>query len=161
MVGILIISHGRLAEALISSVQSLVGDLERIRGVSIWPKDSGEEIKQRIRSNMAEVNDGSGVVILTDILGGTPTNLTLSFLQDESVEVVTGVNMPMLVTLSSYRNGRSLKEVGALAKQAGRRSIILAKEVAGQLRQTNAPYTKPNYGGLNHDGIAESKGKED
>ena len=128
MVGILIISHGRLAEALISSVQSLIGDLERTRGVSVWPKESEVEIRDRIHKGMAEVNDGSGVVILTDILGGTPTNLTLSFVDNESVEVVTGVNMPMLLTLSSCRNGRSLKEVGALAKQAGRRSIILAKE---------------------------------
>ena len=103
MVGILIISHGRLAEALITSVQSLVGDLERTRGVSIWPKDTGEEIKQRVRKNMAEVADGSGVLILTDILGGTPTNLTLSFVRDERIEIITGVNMPMLLTISSYR----------------------------------------------------------
>lgn len=130
MVGILIISHGRLAEALISSVQSLVGDLQRVRGISIWPKDSEEEVvKDRIRKSMAEVNDVSGVVILTVILGGTPTSLTLSFLQEEDVEIVTGVNMPMLLTLSSYRNGRSLKEVCPLAKKSGRRSIILAKEL--------------------------------
>ncbi len=128
MVGILIISHGKLAEALINTVQSLVGDLPRVRGVSIWPKDSEEEVKDRIRKNMAEVNEGNGVVILTDILGGTPTNLTLSFLQEEDVEIVTGVNMPMLLTLSSCRNGRSLEEVGTLAKKSGRRSIILAKE---------------------------------
>jgi len=132
MVGILVISHGRLAEALISSVQSLVGDLERIRGVSIWPKDSEEEIKDRIRKSLAELNDGDGVVILTDIFGGTPTSLTRPFLQDETVEVVTGVNVPMLLTLSSYRKGRSLREVGVLAKKSGRRSIILAKEVAMQ-----------------------------
>ncbi len=79
MVGILILSHGRLAEGLISSVQSIIGDLEQVKGVSIWPKDSGEEVKDRIQKSMIEVNDRSGVVILTDILGGTPTNLTLSF----------------------------------------------------------------------------------
>ena len=129
MVGILIISHGMLAEALISSVQSLVGNLQRVRGVSIWPKDNEEEIKDRIRKSVAELNDGNGVMILTDILGGTPTNLSLPFLEDEKVEVVTGVNMPMLLTLSSYRNGRSLKEIGTLAKKSGRQSIILAKEV--------------------------------
>ncbi len=160
MVGILIISHGRLAEALISSVQSLVGHLQKVKGVSIWPKDGNEEVKGRIRKNMEEVNDGNGVIILTDILGGTPTNLILSLVQDESVEVVTGVNMPMLLTLSSYRNGRSLREIGKLAKQSGRKSIILAKEVAMQLRVTNAPYTKHNDRGINHDGIGESKGKE-
>lgn len=142
MVGILIVSHGRLAEALISSVQSLVGDLKGIRGVSIWPKDTKENIKDRIRKSMEEVDDGNGVVILTDILGGTPTNLTLSYLQEDTVEVVTGVNMPMLLTISSYRDGRSLREVGKLAKESGRRSIILAKEVAMQPRGNNSSLYK-------------------
>jgi PTS system mannose-specific IIA component len=127
MVGILIVSHGRLADALISSVQSLVGSLEKIRGVSIWSKDSEEEAKDRIQKKMTEVDDGDGVVILTDVLGGTPTNLSLSFLENEKVEVVTGMNLPMLLTLSSYREGRSLKEVGELVKKSGRRSIVLAK----------------------------------
>jgi len=129
MVGILIVSHGRLAEALISSVQFLVGNLQKIRGVSIWPKDKGKEVRDRIQKEIEEVDDGDGVVILTDVLGGTPTNLSLSFLKEEKVEVVTGVNMPMLLTLSSYRKGRSLKELGKLVKKSGRRGIILAKEL--------------------------------
>ena len=131
MIGILIVSYGRLSQALISSVQYLVGDLKRIRAVSIWPKDSEEEIRNRIQKNVAELNDGNGIVILTDILGGTPTNLSLSFLDDESVEVVTGVNMPMLLTLLSYRKERSSREMGRLAKKSGRRSIILARALPG------------------------------
>lgn len=127
MVGILIVSHGRLAEALISSVQFLVGNLQKTRGVSVWPKDKGREVKERIQKEIEEVDDGDGVVILTDVLGGTPTNLSLSFLKEEKVEVVTGVNMAMLLTLSSYRKGRSLKEIGKLVKKSGRRSITLAK----------------------------------
>jgi len=129
MVGIIVVSHGRLAEALISSVEFLVGNLQKIKGVSIWPKDKEKEVKERIQQKMIEVDDGDGVVILTDILGGTPTNLSLSFLEDEKVEVVTGVNMPMLLTLSSYRKGRSLREIGKLVKKSGRRGIILAKEL--------------------------------
>jgi PTS system mannose-specific IIA component len=129
MVGILVISHGRLAEALISSVEFLVGNLQKIRGVSIWPKDKGKEVRDRIQKEIEEVNDGDGVVILTDVMGGTPTNLSLSFLEDEKVEVVTGVNLPMLLTLSSYRKGRSLREIGRLLKKSGRRGIILAKEL--------------------------------
>ena len=134
MVGILVVSHGGLADALIASVQSLVGILQRTRGVSIWPKEKEEEVKDRVRKEIAEVDDGDGIVILTDILGGTPTNLSLSFLEKERVEVVTGVNMPMLLTLSSYRKGKSLEEIGRLAKKSGRRSIILAKKLFG-LRQ--------------------------
>ena len=129
MVGILIVSHGRLAEALISSVQFLVGNLQRVKGVSIWPRDRTEEVRDRIKKGVNEVNDGEGVVILTDIYGGTSTNLSLSFLEDGKVEVVTGVNMPMLLTLSSYRIGRSLKEISKLAKRSGRRSIALMREV--------------------------------
>ena len=135
MVGILIVSHGRLADALISSVQSLVGNLEKIKGVPIWSKDREVEVKHRIQKEIAEVDDGDGVVILTDILGGTPTNLSLSFLEDEKVEVVTGVNIPMLLTLASYRKGRSLTEIGSLVKRSGRRGIILAKEVLGLRRK--------------------------
>ena len=135
MVGILVVSHGRLADALISLVQSLVGNLEKIREVSIWSKDREEEVKGLIRKKIAEVDDGDGVVILTDILGGTPTNISLSFLKNEKVEVVTGVNVPMLVTLSSYRTGRSLREIGKMVKKSGRRSIILAKEVFGLKRR--------------------------
>jgi len=135
MIGILIVSHGRLAEALISSVQFLVGNLQRVKGISIWPRDRKEEVKDRIQKGISEVNDGDGVVILTDVLGGTPTNLSLSILEDENVEVVTGVNMPMLLTLSSYRKGKSLREICRLVKKSGRRSIVLAKEVLGRKRQ--------------------------
>lgn len=134
MVGVLIVSHGRLAEALIYSVQSITGNLQKIMGVPIWPTERKEEIKERIRRKVAEVDDGDGVVILTDILGGTPTDLSLSFLKDEKVEVVTGVNMPMLLTVSSYRKGRSLREIATLVKKSGRRSIILAKDLLGRKR---------------------------
>jgi len=136
MVGILIVSHGRLAEALITSVQFLVGSLQKIRGVSIWPKDKGKEVRDRIQREIKEVDDGDGVVILTDVLGGTPTNLSISFLEKEKVEVVTGVNMPMLLTLSSCRKGRSLREIGKLVKKSGRRSIVLAREILGRKRGT-------------------------
>ena len=131
MVGILIVSHGRFAEALISSVQVLMGGLKRIRGVSIWPKENSKEVKERIQKEMTAVDDGDGVLILTDILGGTPTNLTLPLLEEDKVEVVTGVNVPMLVIVSSYRKGRSLEEIAALAKKSGRRSIVMAKSVLG------------------------------
>jgi PTS system mannose-specific IIA component len=134
MVGILVVSHGGLADALIASAQSLVGNLQRTRGVSIWPKEKEEEVKDRVRKEMAKVDDGDGVVILTDVLGGTPTNLAFSVLENKQVEVVTGVNLPMLLTLSSYRKEKSLREIGRLVKKSGRRSIILAKKLFG-LRQ--------------------------
>ena len=98
MVGILIVSHGRLAEALVSSVQFLVGKIKKIRGVSICRIDSEKSIRRRIQRKIAQVDEGDGVLILTDILGGRPANLSFSFLEKHRMEVVTGVNIPMLVT---------------------------------------------------------------
>lgn len=129
MIGILIVSHGRLSEALIDSIEYLVGNLKGIRGISIRPKDTEEEVRNRIQEEIQEVDDGDGVLILMDIPGGTFTNLSQSFLQDEKIEIVTGVNVPMLLTLSSYRKGRSLMNIGRMVKNSGRRSIILAKQV--------------------------------
>lgn len=127
MVGILVVSHGKLADALISSVQMLVGRVHRVQSIAIWPEDKPQEIERLIEKGIREVDDGEGVVILTDILGGTPTNLSLSVPKDKKVEVVTGVNLPMLLTLWSHRGRKPLREIGRLAKKAGRRSIILAK----------------------------------
>ena len=155
MVGILVISHGKLAEALISSVQFLVGKLEKVRGISIWPRDRKEEVEDRIQKRVRELDDGDGVVILTDVLGGTPTNLSLSALEGEKVEVVTGVNMPMLLTLSSYRKERSLSDVGRLVKLSGRRSIILAK---GVLERRGGKRLRKR---VKHDGKAEAKNDGD
>jgi len=107
----------------------LVGNLRRITGVSIWPKDKKEEIKDRIQKKIEEMDDGNGVVVLTDIPGGTSANLGLSLMERRKAELVTGVNIPMLLTLLSYREGKSLEELGKLVKKSGRRSIILAKEV--------------------------------
>jgi PTS system mannose-specific IIA component len=134
MVGILVVSHGRLADALISSVQTLVGNLQKVRGVSIQPKDNAEEVKARIRKKMAEVDEGDGVVVLTDLLGGTPTNASLSLSKDGKVEVITGVNLPMLLTLSSYRRGRSFGDLVKKVKESGRKSIILAKKVRSRAK---------------------------
>jgi len=127
MVGILIVSHGPLAGALISSVRIIAGTLKKVKGVSIWPKDKREEIQNRIQKHMAEVNDGDGVIILTDMLGGTPTNISLPFLRGDRVVVVTGVNLPMLLAIASYRKERSLEQISLMVKRAGRRSIILVQ----------------------------------
>jgi len=134
MVGILVISHGNLAEALISSAEFIVGNLDRIRGVPVWPKDQEKEVKDRIQKKLAEVDDGEGIVVLTDVLGGTPTNISLSCFENEKVEVVTGVNLPMLLALSSNRKGKTMEEVSRLAKKSGQRSIILAKKLLGLRR---------------------------
>jgi PTS system mannose-specific IIA component len=129
MVGILIVTHGDLAEALISTGELILGELKMTRGISIWPKESKEEVKDRIQKEVTKVDNGDGVVILTDILGGTPTNQSLPLAETEKVEVVTGVNISMLLALSCYREGKSVKEICCLAKKAGRRSIVSASDI--------------------------------
>lgn len=128
MVGVLVISHGPLAEALLTAVQSIVGRIEKVYGISISPSDNQKGLKEKIQKKVKEVNDGDGVLILTDMLGGTPTNLSLLHLDQDNVEIVTGVNLPMLLTLLSYRKRQSLKEIGGLVKISGRRSIVRIKE---------------------------------
>ncbi len=126
MVGVLIVSHGHLAEALISSAEILVGPMEKIKAVSIWPGDKKEEIEKRIEKEIKEIDNGKGVIILTDLLGGTSTNLSLSFLHDGRAAIVTGVNVPMLLALASYQKEKPLEEIARLVKKAGQRSITLA-----------------------------------
>jgi PTS system mannose-specific IIA component len=154
MLGILIISHGNLPEALISSAQILVGYLQKVKGVSIWPHDGKAEIQERIQKDLADVDDGDGVIILTDLLGGTPTNLSLSFLHRENVQVVTGVNIPMLLALASYRQKKSLEEIGPLVKKAGRRSITLFKNIG---RSEKREKWKKWYSRLREKGLAGRK----
>jgi len=131
MVGVLVISHGPLAKAMISSAEILVGKLPRVKGISIWPKENPRGVEERIRSRMREVQDGDGVMILTDLLGGTPTNLSLSFSEKEKTEVITGVNMPMLLTLASHRRETSLEKISRLVRRAGRSSIKMAHKITG------------------------------
>jgi mannose PTS system EIIA component len=139
MIGVLVISHGIIAETLISEAQSLTGKLQGVQGVSVQPTESPRVIRKRIREKMAEVDEGDGIMILTDIFGGTPTNLSLPFMKNKGVQVITGVNMPMLLALSSYRSGRSLEELSFLLKTSGRRSIIMLRETLGWRKEARCP----------------------
>lgn len=129
MVGILIISHGSLPEALISSVQLVVGSFPRIDGIALLEQEGSQSLKSRIREKLAHLDEGDGVLILTDILGGTPTNLSLSVIDYEKVDVVTGVNFPMLLALASHRNERSLEKLTRIVIRSGRKSITSAKKL--------------------------------
>jgi mannose PTS system EIIA component len=131
MIGILVVAHGGFAHALVSSVQFIVGKLRKTRCVSIRRRDTEVQIKRRIEKEISELEEGDGVLVLTDIFGGTPTNLSTTFLGKQNVEVVTGVNIPMLLTVSSYRSNKSLDEISKMVKEAGQKSIILAREAQG------------------------------
>jgi mannose PTS system EIIA component len=132
MIGIVIVTHKELAEALIDVCNLILGRQEGMVAVSLDPSAPPETSKQQIQRALSKVNNGHGVIILTDMLGGTPSNLTLPFLQEGKVEVVTGVNLPMLMRLSALRQQKNLAEVALALKQSGQKGIAVASEVLHQ-----------------------------
>jgi PTS system mannose-specific IIA component len=132
MIGILIVTHKELAEALMNVWDLILGRQEGIVAVSLDPNAPPEVSRQQIQRGLSQVNNGNGVIILTDMLGGTPSNLTLSFLQEGKVEVVTGVNLPMLMKLAHIRDQDNLQEVALALKQSGQKGITVASEVLHQ-----------------------------
>jgi len=126
MIGLLIISHCDLGREVLNAAEFIVGRLEAAEVVSITQSTESEEALKAIGEKIKVLDRGQGVLILTDMFGGTPSNLSLSFLKEERVEVLTGFNLPMVVTISQYRDRLSLSELGEKAQEEGRRSITLA-----------------------------------
>ena len=129
MIGVLIVTHKELAEALMSVCDLIMGRQEGMAAVSLDPNDKPEASRQQIQQALVQVNNGNGVIILTDMLGGTPSNLSLAFLQEGTVEVVSGVNLPMLMKLAQLREGKDLGEVASSLRQSGQQGITVASEV--------------------------------
>ncbi|MBM4288230.1 MAG: PTS sugar transporter subunit IIA [Deltaproteobacteria bacterium] len=131
MVGILIVTHRHLAEALLSASDVILGRLEKVMAVSLDPSGPPEEARQQIAEALAKLHPSDGVLILTDMFGGTPSNLSLSFLKEDQVEVITGVNLPMLIKVSHLRNGKyaNLREMASILKQSGQQGITVASEL--------------------------------
>ncbi len=128
MVGVLIITHGNLGCELIQAAELIKGRMNGVLAISVDPTKGVEELKKEITSSIKKVNKGKGVLILTDLFGGTPSNLSLSFLKEGKLEVVTGVNLPMLLKLPDVRE-KDLTEFAYLIKDYGRRNISLASEI--------------------------------
>jgi mannose PTS system EIIA component len=129
MIGLLIISHCDLGKELLNAAELIVGRLEAADSISITQTTESSEILEEISKKIRSLNQGQGVLLLTDMFGGTPSNLSLSFLNDEKVEVLTGVNLPMVIAVSNDRDRLTLGELGEKAEQAGKRSITLARKL--------------------------------
>jgi PTS system mannose-specific IIA component len=129
MIGLLIISHCDLGKEFLNAAELIVGRLEAVDFISITQTTECQEILEEISKKIRSLNQGDGVLVLTDMFGGTPSNLSLSFLNDEKVEVLTGVNLPMVIAVSNDRDRLTLAELGEKAQQAGRRSITLARKL--------------------------------
>ncbi|MCF8081946.1 MAG: PTS sugar transporter [Deltaproteobacteria bacterium] len=126
MIGVLIISHCDLGKEFLRAAELIVGKLDATDSIPIMQTTESEEILKQISKKIAALDQGQGVLVLTDMFGGTPSNLSLSFLKDERVEVLTGVNLPMLIAVAKDRERVTLSELGEKAEEAGRRSITLA-----------------------------------
>jgi PTS system mannose-specific IIA component len=126
MIGLLIISHCDLGREFLNAAELILGRLEAADAISITQTTESEEVLKQISEKLKALDQGEGVLVLTDMFGGTPSNLSLSFLQEERVEVLTGVNLPMVVSVAQDRESLSLSQLGEKAQQAGRRSIALA-----------------------------------
>jgi mannose PTS system EIIA component len=131
MIGIVIVTHGRLAAEFIHAVEHVVGQQANMEAICIGPDDKMDLRRKDIADAVAKVETGKGVVILTDMFGGTPSNLAISLLQEGKVEVVAGLNLPMLVKLARIRGDCTLHKAVAAAQDAGRKYINIASQVLG------------------------------
>ena len=143
MVGAVIIAHSFIGKELIATAEYLVGPMNGIAAVSINCKMEAFEARQIISETMKQVDQGDGVLILTDLFGGSPSNLAFSFLNKEKVEVITGMNLPMILTFWNNRESMGLRELAKTVQLSGRRSIVRAKgllDTKGDLGRK--PFTK-------------------
>ena len=129
MFGVLLVSHYRLAEEFYQTLRLIIGEVENFRPIGLDPTMAPEDMRLRIQKAIEEVDSGEGVLTLVDMFGGTPSNLCLSFLEEGRVEVVTGLNLPMLVKIGRIKEAISLDEAARLARDYGRRNISVASDV--------------------------------
>jgi mannose PTS system EIIA component len=124
-----IVSHGQVANELLAAAETIIGHVNHITAVSIGWHDDVDAARSEIERAVERVSEGAGVLLLTDMFGGTPTNIAAMFLQDGAVEVVTGVNLPMVIKLASQPGGEPLAEVARQVRDQGRQGIYLAGEI--------------------------------
>jgi mannose PTS system EIIA component len=133
MIGGVIVSHGKLGEELLNALTIILGEAPNIEAISIGWYDDVEESKKKINQSLKRVNQKSGAVIFTDMFGGTPSNLSFSFLKDNHVEIITGVNLPMLIKFVSLQRSNHLKDVAGKVVEQGKKNIHLVSVLlAGQ-----------------------------
>ncbi|MBE7636016.1 PTS fructose transporter subunit IIA [Sneathiella sp. P13V-1] len=129
MIGMVLVTHGRLAEEFVAATEHVVGPQDQVRAISIGPDDDMEQRRQDILTAVADVETGSGVILLTDMFGGTPSNLAISVMEKANVEVIAGINLPMLIKLASLRGEDDMEKAVAAAQESGRKYINVASHL--------------------------------
>jgi PTS system mannose-specific IIA component len=132
MIGLVLVTHGGLASEFVVALEHVVGPQERIAAICIGPDDDMDARRKDIARAIAEVDEGGGVVILTDLFGGTPSNLAISLMKSDKIEVIAGVNLPMLIRLEGARKTMDVRAAVAAAREAGRKYISVASEILGE-----------------------------
>ena len=132
MIGLVLVTHGRLAREFIQAMEHVVGPQTNVAEICIGPDDDMEQRRKDIIDSVGQVDEGDGVVLLTDMFGGTPSNLAISVLEEGRVEVIAGLNLPMLIKLASLRKDQSLKNAVAEAREAGRKYIKVASQLPSE-----------------------------
>ncbi|WP_340264508.1 PTS sugar transporter subunit IIA [Sphingobium mellinum] len=131
MIGLVLVTHGQLATEFVVAMEHVVGPQQQIETICIGPEDDMEVRRADIAAAVARVNDGSGVILLTDLFGGTPSNLAISLLKAGEIEVIAGINLPMLIRLESARKVMDVRQAVAAAREAGQKYISVASELLG------------------------------
>lgn len=129
MIGLVIVTHGQLAQELVAATEHVVGKLAACVPVSIGADDDMEQRRDDIRAAVKSADKGEGVIIVTDVFGGTPSNLSMSFLEKSRVEVIAGANLPMMITLAEARGRLGLADLASSASSAGRRYITVGSHL--------------------------------
>lgn len=129
MIGMVLVTHGRLADEFIAATEHVVGPQQNVRAISIGPDDDMERRRNDIMDAVGEVDQGEGVIVVTDMFGGTPSNLAISIMDQGNIEVIAGMNLPMLIKLATVREKSSLKETAETAQDYGRKYINIASLV--------------------------------
>jgi PTS system mannose-specific IIA component len=135
MIGLVLVTHGQLAIELVAAMEHVVGPQPNVAAVCIGPEDDMEQRRNDILERVAKCDEGAGVVVLTDMFGGTPSNLAISIMDKAKVEVIAGVNLPMLIKLASVRHSEPLADAVASAQEAGRKYINVASKLLTQDRK--------------------------
>jgi len=132
MIGLVLVTHGRLAAEFVTAMEHVVGPQEAVVPICIGPEDDMEGRRNDIAAAIKAVDTGDGVILLTDLFGGTPSNLAISLMKAERVEVIAGINLPMLIRLASARRTMKIKAAVAAARDAGRKYISVASDLLGE-----------------------------
>ncbi len=131
MLGLVLVTHGNLAKEFVSAMEHVVGAQDQVETVCIGPEDNVESRRDEILRKVEKVNTGTGTLVLTDLFGGTPSNLAISIMDKAKVEILAGINLPMLIKIASLRKDKNLKETALGAQEAGKKYINIASQLLG------------------------------